>query len=208
MGVFRTLAAGVALAASLAAVSPASALVVKYYYTGGASDGMGHVDQFDPSDPIGTLPAKFLYETAAKCGVVNGCTYDFIFKLDGLAPGDTTTLEVGAQAFMVTAEPISFDLFKGAPGSVASPANNMNPNFLGHSDNTNPTSPVFAANLGDGFYYVQIQPFQVKVSGEASSGSLVESLVPEPTAWSLMLLGVGAAGAALRRRRSAASTAA
>jgi hypothetical protein len=205
MGQLKMFAAVASLAASLLAVNPASALVIKYNFTGGVGV---NGNTFDPVDPIGTLPAKFLNESAASCNhVANGCTYDFLFNLAGLTPGATTTIEVGAQAHKVTAEPISFDLFKGVPGLVASVANPSNPNFLGAS-NTGTTSPVLAVNLGDGSYYVQIMASQIAVSGEASSGSLVETIVPEPAAWSMMLLGVGLAGAAIRARRREALTAA
>ncbi len=206
MSVMKTLILGAALATSLVAVTPASAVVVKYYFSGGT--GSPHDDIFSLTDPLGTLPAKYLYETASSCGVANGCTYDFLFQLAGLPANATSTLEVGAQAFRtVVAEPISFDLFSGAPGSVASVAAPSNPDFLGASDNTSPTSPVLGVNLGDGSYYVQIAQSQIVIGGEVSSGSLVET-VPDPASWSLMLLGFGVLGVVMRRRRRAAPSAA
>lgn len=206
MSVMKTLALGATLATSLVAVTPASALVVKYYFSGGTGSNS---DTFSLSDSVGTLPAKYLNETASSCGhVAKACTYDFLFQLAGVPANATSTFEVAAQAFRtVVAEPISFNLFSGAPGSVASLAAASNPNFLGASDDSKPTSPVLGVSLADGSYYVQIAPSQVAVSGEASSGSLVES-APEPASWSLMLLGVGVLGGALRRDRRAAPSAA
>jgi len=203
----RTLVAGVALATSLAAVSPASALVIVEDLTGGTGTG----DTFTPTFTLGTLPAEFLNETSAACGAKNGCTYDFIFHLADIGAGDSTTLQVAAQVLMAghaVAEDISFDVFSGAPGATASLPSD--PNFLGASDNTAPTAPVITLNIGNGDYFLQIAASQVVVGGEASSGSLTESVVvvPEPMAWTLMLVGFGAVGAAMRRRRYAETSAA
>ncbi|MDB5479253.1 MAG: hypothetical protein JWO83_306, partial [Caulobacteraceae bacterium] len=75
-------------------------------------------------------------------------------------------------------------------------------------DNTAATAPVFTFNLTNGTYYIQITPAQVAVSGEEASGSLQETVVPEPTAWVLMILGFGGVGIAMRsRRRMATATA-
>jgi hypothetical protein len=207
MGLIKTLVAGVALAASLAAVGPASALVIVKDLTGGTGTG----NTFTPTFTLGTLPAEYLFEDKAHCGVVNGCTYDFVFSLAGLGAGDTTTLQVAAQVLIgghAVAQDISFDMFSGAPGATASLP--TDPNFLGASDNTAPTAPVITLNIGDGDYFLQIAASQVAVNGEASSGSLTENIVvvPEPTAWTLMLVGFGATGAAMRRRRYAETSAA
>jgi hypothetical protein len=207
MGLIKTLVAGVALATSLVAVSPASALVIVKDLTGGTGTG----DTFAPTFTLGTLPAEFLNETKAACGVKNGCTYDFVFSLAGLGAGDTTTLQVAAQALLgghAVAEDISFNVFSGAPGATASLSSDAN--YLGFSDNTAPTAPVITLSLGNGDYFLQIAPSQIAVGGEASSGSLTENIVvvPEPTAWTLMLVGFGAVGAAMRRRRYAKSPAA
>ena len=208
MGVIKTLVAGAALATSLVAVSPASALVIVKDMTGGTGTG----DTFTPAFPLGTINAEFLYENKARCGVKNGCTYDFVFHLAGLGAGDTTSVQLAAQAQMgkpskAVAEDISFDVFSGAPGATASLPTDAN--FLGVSDNTAPTAPVITLNLGNGDYFVQVAASQVAVSGEASSGSLTENIVvPEPMAWTLMLVGFGGVGAAIRRRRDAAISAA
>lgn len=208
MGLIKTLVAGVALATSLAAVSPASALVIVKDLTGGTGTG----DTFTPVFTLGTITAEFLNETKTACGTKNGCTYDFVFHLAGLAPGDTTTLQLAAQAQIgkpahAVAENISFDAYSGTPGASALPPSG--PSFLGASDNTAPTAPVLTLNLGNGDYFVQISASQVAVSGEASSGSLTETAaVPEPMAWTLMLVGFGGVGGAMRRRRYAAPSAA
>ena len=207
MSVIKALVAGVALATSLVAVSPASALVIVKDLTGGTGTG----DTFTPAFTLGTIPAEFLNETKAACGAKNGCTYDFVFKLAGLAPGDTTTLQLAAQAQVgkpakAVAENISFDAYSGTPGASALPASG--PSFLGASDNTAPTAPVLTLSLGNGSYFVQVTASQVAVSGEASSGSLTESVVvPEPMAWTLMLVGFGGVGGAMRRRRHALTSA-
>jgi hypothetical protein len=209
----RALVAGVAVAASLAVVSPASAKVVIYYFAGGASDGAApkpHDDVFGPLDLIGGLPVKALNETKSACGVVNGCTYDYEFKLAGIVPGDTTSIQIQAQAQAKAgggAQVISYDVFKGAPCAAACVANVSNPKFLGAS--TVSTNASLMLDLGNGSYFVQIAAPQVVLSGEVGSGSLVENVVPEPMAWTLMLLGFGGVGAAVRRRtvRQAANVA-
>ena len=205
----KMFAVGVALATSIAAASPASALVIVKDLTGGTGTG----NTFTPTFNLGTLPAEFLFENKTHCaGAKNGCTYDFVFHLAGLGAGDTTTLQLAAQAQMgnpahAVAEDISFNVFSGAPGANASLPTDGN--FLGASDNTAPTAPVITLNLGNGDYFLQIAASQVAVSGEASSGSLTETApsVPEPASWALMLLGVTALGANLRRKRLAAAAA-
>jgi hypothetical protein len=204
----KMLAVGVALATSLVASSSASALVISKDLMGGAGGG----NTFTPAFTLGTLPAEFLFENMTHCaGTKNGCTYDFIFHLAGLAAGDVTTLQLAAQAQIgspvhAVAEDISFNVFSGAPGATASLPSDAN--FLGFSDNTAPTAPVITLSLGNGDYFLQIAASQVAVSGEASSGSLTETAtVPEPASWSLMLLGVSALGVTLRRKRLAAAAA-
>jgi hypothetical protein len=172
---------------------------------------------FTPDETIGTILAKNLYEapgmgTASSpdlCTSAGKCTYDFTFVMQGLSAGDTTTLQLSAQAKVgkkAVAENISFDVFSGTPGST--PTLLSSPTFLGASDDTSPTAPVITLDLGNGSYYVQVTPAQIAVSGEEASGSLQATIVPEPMAWTLMLVGFGAVGAAVRsRRRMATATA-
>ena len=207
MGLIKTLVAGVALATSLVAVSPASALVIVKDLTGGTGTG----DTFSPALTLGTLPAEFLREDVAHCGVMNGCTYDFVFHLADLGAGDTTTLQIAAQVLIgghAVAQNISFDVFSGSPGATASLPTDGN--FLGASDNTAQTAPVITLNISNGDYFLQITAPQVTVSDEAASGSLTENvvIVPEPAAWTLILVGFGGLGAAIRRRRYAETSAA
>ncbi len=77
------------------------------------------------------------------------------------------------------------------------------------------TSGVFLRNiLGGQTYTVALSTFgNVETSGNNFSGSMTgdftwaideaQGAVPEPAAWAIMLLGFGAAGAVLRRRRTA-----
>jgi hypothetical protein len=172
---------------------------------------------FTPDETIGTILAKNLYEAPGLgtksspdlCTSAGKCTYDFTFVLQGLSAGDTTSLQLSAQAKVgktAVSQNISFDVFSGAPGLT--PTLLSSPTFLGSSDNTSPTAPVITLDLGNGSYYVQVTPAQIAVSGEEASGSLQEAVVPEPMAWTLMLAGFGGVGAAVRsRRRMATATA-
>jgi hypothetical protein len=213
MKAIKTLIAGAALSVCLLPVTSALAkpppppvvIVSKVF-----NNTTMNFAAFTPTETIGTILAKNLFEIPGKstksapnlCLKAWSCTYDFTFSLTGLAPGDTTTLQLAAQAksgTFATAEPISFDVFSGAPGTTL-PTPTSSPTWIGASDNTAATAPVFTFNLANGTYYIQITPAQVAVSGEEASGSLQETLVPEPTSWILMILGFGGVGVALRRR--------
>jgi hypothetical protein len=217
----KTLMAGAALSAcvlpmtsALAKPPPPPVVIVSQVF----NNTTMNFAAFTPTETIGTDLAQFLYEVPGKgtkstpdlCLKASSCTYDFAFTLTGLAAGDTTTLQLAAQfknGGQAISEPISFDVFSGTPGASL-PTPTSSPTWIGGSDNTAPTAPVFTFNLADGAYYIQVTPAQVAVSGEEVSGSLSVSVVPEPTAWILMLLGVGGVGAAVRSRRSLATAAA
>ena len=57
-------------------------------------------------------------------------------------------------------------------------------------------------NLPVGNYFLQVDTISVK--GELISGAIEVFAVPEPAAWTLMLVGVGGLGYALRSRRKLA----
>jgi hypothetical protein len=131
---------------------------------------------FSPANPTGTIDAIDL--TA-------GNTYDFTFAIAG--GGDVLT-EIQAAVFKTGAEPIDFSLFSGTPGSGT---------LLDTS--TFSDGPALTDMLGVGSYYLQVGT--IAVSGEQLDGSLEVEAVPEAATWALMTLGLGLAGATLRRRR-------
>jgi hypothetical protein len=93
---FKMLAAGVAIAASLAAVTPTSAAVIVKPFLGGPFTG----------GDLGTIAAIKLLKTN---------TYDFTFTL---LPGSGSVLtQIQASVSGPVSEPIQFSLFSGTPGS-------------------------------------------------------------------------------------------
>ncbi len=85
---------GVALAASLAAASPASAALVINAVIGGP---------FSPANPVGTIPATI---------VLSSNTYDFTFDMSAAG-----SVETQMQASLGFPRPIQYSLFSGPPGS-------------------------------------------------------------------------------------------
>lgn len=134
---------------------------------------------FSGANPIGGFPVIEL---------LTADTYDFTFTIDTPVAG-VTQLQLQAQTELThAAEPISFDLYSGTPTGThsliaASPVS---------------TSSVLSELLTPGAYFVQVTPSQIAVNKEVDSGSLIAASVPEPASWALMLIGVGAIGAALR----------
>jgi hypothetical protein len=160
----RMLGVGVALAASLAAASPASAALIVNAVIGGP---------FSPANPIGTIPSTIVF---------NFNTYDFTFLMS-----KTGSVETQMQASLVVPKLIKYSLWDGPPGSGTF----IDTSGLG-------IGPTVTQVLGPGAYYLQID--SIAQNGELVSGGLVVSAVPEPVAWTLMLGGFAAVGAALRRR--------
>ena len=192
----KMLASAVALAASVALVAPASAAVIVKDFTGGAGTG----DTFTPADPSGGLPVNTFLKKAN--------TYDFVFVVSGVAPGDTTQIQIQAQAQNTGSLNISYNVFSGAPGATT--LSTSAANFVASSQSTGmgtPTNAFANLSLGDGSYFLQVagSQGQIAVNNELASGTLLENVVPEPMAWSLMLLGFGGVGAALRRRTAVAA---
>jgi PEP-CTERM motif len=162
------------MASSLAAATCASGATITQGLAG---------DPFSGLSSIGGFPVMALSKTN---------TYDFTFAMGSPLVGDTQT-QFQAQIIGGKAELISFDLYSGTPtGSHA---------FIAASPVA--YSSVLSEDLKAGDYYVQITPTQIAANDEVVSGSLIVATVPEPASWALMILGIGAAGGALRRRSGA-----
>jgi hypothetical protein len=132
--------------------------------------------------------------------LAKGNVYDFTFSLvPPLAADGVTSTQVQAQAQKGGgAQLISFDLFSGTPG--AGTLIDVSPVAL---------SSVLVESLAVGNYYFEISGTQIAKSGEAASGTVITSAVPEPATWAAMFLGFGAMGASMRsaRRKRIALTA-
>jgi hypothetical protein len=182
MKVFKRLLliAGAATAA-ISLSSAASGAVIISAFLGGP---------FSANNNVGTLPATILH---------SGNTYDFTFDLvppiDGLSG---TQVEAALVTFLGSIpEPIEYQVYEGTPTAL----DPQNGTLLGTSL-TGP-SPVVFGNWGPGSYFVNIRPLEITADGEVISGSFVTTPggVPEPLAWSMMLLGVALIGGGLRVAR-------
>ncbi|HEY2049976.1 MAG TPA: PEPxxWA-CTERM sorting domain-containing protein [Caulobacteraceae bacterium] len=125
-------------------------------------------------------------------------TYDFTFSLVPPLGGDTQEqIQAQSRPTTVAGSPqvIAFDLYSGAPG--------FGTRIASSTWSTSTTSAFLAWDLSPGAYYVQIT--DIAKNNEVLSGSLVTVAVPEPASWALMILGIGAIGAALRGRKRLAT---
>ena len=90
-------------------------------------------------------------------------------------------------------QPLTFELFKGAPGSGAA---------IAPSAGTS-TAATLIKSISPGNYYLEFNT--VSAPQELVTGGItLLSAAPEPAAWIMMLMGVAGLGAALRGRRRAA----
>ncbi|WP_296600749.1 PEPxxWA-CTERM sorting domain-containing protein [Phenylobacterium sp.] len=132
-------------------------------------------------------------------GADGGLTY-----LDISTPGATfTAAEININAPRQTLWSITLQGFNAAGVAFTQYVDkNMNPypaGPVGFEDITNNSFFNFKATDGDVFTHVSFQTSGDVAVGQIRLGAL--TAVPEPTTWALMILGFGAAGAALRRRR-------
>ena len=166
----KSLFAGAAIIAALAATSASAVTIV---VPGGP---------FSLANPLATFPGTDLDKAD---------TYDFTFTV-GAPTGTLATIQIQAQAQKTgDNETIQFALYSGSPGSGS---------FLATSSSG--TNANIEFNPSSGSYYVEVTPAYIKegASGEALSGTILISSVPEPAAWALMMVGFGGLGATLRRR--------
>jgi hypothetical protein len=118
---------------------------------------------------------------------VKGDTYDFTFTLQG-SVNSATQAQIQA-VFKGLGQAIPFTLFAGSPGSG-----------LAVADSVGTTGPTLQATIAPGSYYLETS--SIAANGELVSGSVDFAAVPEPATWGVMLLGFGAMGASMRRKRS------
>jgi hypothetical protein len=169
----KTLFAGAAILTALVATA-ASAATFIVPLAGGP---------FSLTNALATFPGTEL---------LAGNTYDFTFSMAQPLNGSTATIQIQAQAQKSgDNEPITYDFYSGDPGSGS---------FLGTSSTGTNANLTFNPGVSD--YYVQVTPAYIAEgkTGEALSGTILISTVPEPAAWALMLVGFGGLGATLRRR--------
>ena len=135
------------------------------------------------------VAANDVFNFATPTTVVASGTYDFTF---GVATTADINIDSQAQAsHKGTSYVVTLDLYSGAPGAGT---------LL---DSNSATAASFSDILSPGNYYLEVSQIKAPTGNTkvSVSGSISPSAVPEPAAWSLMLMGVGGLGAALRRRR-------
>jgi hypothetical protein len=123
---------------------------------------------------------------------VVGKTYNFTFTIG--PPGNTQTLmQLAAAAFVQGSPlPIAFDLYGGTPG---------NPSYITSSNYQ--IDSTLSLPLTTGKYFMQLTPQYITQDKELVSGGIAVAAVPEPAAWSMMIMGLALMGAGLRQRRTA-----
>ncbi len=128
---------------------------------------------FSPANPLGTIPSTIVF---------NSNTYDFTFDMSAAG-----SVETQMQASLGVPRLIQYSLFSGPIGSGSF----IDQSALG-------IGPTVTQDLSAGNYYLQID--SIAQNGELVSGGLEVTAIPEPMAWTLMLVGFAGVGAALRRR--------
>jgi hypothetical protein len=176
----KTLATSAAIGAfALVAMSAGSATAGKIICTSGCGPG----GSFIPGS-VGTI--KSFHATV-------GDTYDFTFRIG--PPGGTQALtQLAAAAFTSgVPDPIRFSLFSGTVS---------NSTYI----TTSPwqVDSTLSLPLATGKYFIELAGSDVAQDKELVSGGLAVGVVPEPAAWSMMIMGLALLGVGLRSRRSTA----
>ena len=132
---------------------------------------------------------------------VIGNTYDFVFTV--APPGGTDVLtQLEASAVLkkngaAIPELIDFTLYSGTPKAVGA---NLGSSPLAYNSD-------LAMPLAAGKYFMQLSSSAIAVNKELVSGGVDVAGIPEPAAWSMMIMGLALMGAGLRQRRTAFSPA-
>jgi hypothetical protein len=190
----------IALGASVAALALGGFAATSASASTGKTFIFGAVTGYDPitGDPL-TDPAISEDNAYGSYGILATAnnTYDFTFTLAAPLKGDTS-IQFQGETVRGAAEAVSFKLYEGVP-TLGSPEAGT---LLG-SSGAKALSPTLTLDLAPGSYYVNVvYNRDLTGSKESISGNITTLSVPEPASWALMLIGVGAVGAGLRRRAS------
>lgn len=208
--IFRTLAASVTFAAVAALSAPASALTITLTPTD-LPLPIGQTMLVDFDNPIA---AGFTFTQNVNAFVRSGA----LGLLPGVSappPGDTTmyeTVTAGGRATLQGTALKSFSFFTGSPDSY----NTVRFTGLnGYTQTLNGAAIFGGAVVANGnqsvgrrvnydFGAERVTKVEFLSSGNSFEfDSLAGTAVPEPGVWAMMIMGFGAVGAVLRRRRMA-----
>lgn len=185
----RNAAAAAALLLTAASVSPATAATYIVNLSGNGVSATGSIET------DGTQGA--LTSTNVTDWTLNLNDGTSTFTLDGR---NNSQLVVDGSGFTATASGLFFNFAGSGIALFQNPSIGSGVNFMCLAANfcgggANRVS-ISVSQFGGGFSQVGVQ----QVASLASGG------VPEPATWTLMILGFGAVGGAMRRRQSVAAT--
>lgn len=210
----RALCAATVAVAALAAATSASALTVTIYNNDlPLPAGQTMIEDFDAVNASG----QFSFVGDANTFVRDG-SLGLLPNVSAPPPGDTTnyfTIMGGGKATLTSAQGMgSFSFYLGSPDTY---------NFVKFTDFSGSSftlqgAQIWSANTGDNgdqswgrrvsynFDGAVIKTIEFSSTGNSFEfDSLASAPVPEPAAWALMITGFGAAGAMVRRRRTAST---
>ena len=138
---------------------------------------------FSLANPSGVVPSGTMVSGTG--------TYDFTFSTIG---GTYNALMQLQMTNTVTGGPrdLTFELFSGSPGSGVALAPSAGV----------ASTPTLLATLAPGSYYMEVNISKEPVDLVTGGVTLFSSNIPEPAAWTTMILGFGLMGLAARRRRA------
>ena len=208
----RALLATTALLGAIAAAAPASAIVVtvpSFTDPNLLPDGQVLIADFNNElTPEATLVAGYTLDlNGATVGVNEGGS-----GYSGTLPNDPThylTIPGGASATLTSVKYLrSFSLYMGSPDTYNSVqflgANGFNVTLNGGQLTQGNTGQSWAWGARVNFDFEGAQVNQIilrSTSNSFESDNFAAGAVPEPATWAMMIIGFGAAGSILRRRR-------
>jgi len=210
----RALCATTVALAALAAATSASALTVTIYNNDlPLPAGQTMIEDFDAVNASG----QFSFVGDANTFVRDG-SLGLLPNVSAPPPGDTTnyfTVKSGGKATLTSAQGMgSFSFYLGSPDTF----NFVKFTDFGGNSFTLQGAQIWSANTGDNgdqnwgrrvsydFDGAVIKTIEFSSTGNSFEfDSLASAPVPEPATWALMITGFGAAGAMVRRRRTAST---
>jgi hypothetical protein len=207
----KSLSVFAAAALAMSAAGPASAAVVEYQYAGiigvlFSPEHSGGVNLGDPVNVLLRFDTADLVDVSDLASGAFGVAYDHLEAASLKGPDALLRVSAGPNKFT---EANQFDFFGdpfgfGGPYVLFNEGKFFGIQFFGLDAKMNAFTTAGARPEPFDFVGGQFGPdTPPSYAGSFDYGSVTMRAVPEPMSWALMILGFGAAGAALRRRRTA-----